>query len=388
MDGSAREKGPAGNTSSQESQDSVYQTDDLFKDGARVPILKRLADVSPEPIDWLWPGRIALGKLTLIPGDPGLGKSFLSLDLASRVTRGTKWPDSSDCAPQGSVVLLSAEDDAADTIRPRLDAAGADVSRVFALSAIAGRDADGPYERPPDLGRDIAEIGKAIDTVPDCKLVIVDPISAYMGGADSHKDAEVRSVLAPLATLAAQRKVAVVCVTHLRKGEGQAIHRSMGSVAFAAAARAVWTVVRDRTEEAKRLFLCVKNNLGNDHTGLAFTLTTGLSPGTVPHIEWYSGPVTMSADEAMAPEPRQRGPDPTDRNEAVDFLRTALADGPRLSKELEEEAREGHGIAVKTLKRARKEIGVVAYREEVLGPWWNRLPDSKGADIDDGNPLS
>ena len=169
----------------------------------RTPVLISLADVEPTEVQWLWKNRIALGKLTLLVGDPGEGKSFLSLDITSRVTTGAKWPDGSGHAPLGGVVLLGAEDDLADTVRPRLDAACADVSRVVALQAVKSRDEQGDYARGLSLDRDLDVVEQAIVATPDCKLLIVDPISAYMGDADSHKNADVRSVLAPLAELRA-----------------------------------------------------------------------------------------------------------------------------------------------------------------------------------------
>src|SRR6478672_10265157 len=124
--------------------DQIGEDEAAFDAGLPVPRLTCLADVAPQPVRWLWPGRIALGKLTLICGDPGLGKSFLTLDLAARLSAGRAWPDgAAPVAGAGSAVLITAEDDAADTIRPRLDAAGADVSRIVALDSVVWRDERG-----------------------------------------------------------------------------------------------------------------------------------------------------------------------------------------------------------------------------------------------------
>ena len=158
-------------------------------------------------------------------------------------------------------MLLNAEDDFADTIRPRLDAHYANCERVFCLTSMS------------DLKRDIGQLRTAIERVENCRLVIVDPVSAYMGQADSHNNSEVRAVLSPLADLAAETRVAVLAVTHLRKGEGAAMYRAMGSLAFVAAARAAWAVCRDKTDPRRRLMLAVKNNLAADVAdGLAFTI--------------------------------------------------------------------------------------------------------------------
>jgi len=206
-------------------------------DTATQPEVIRLADVSPEQVEWLWPGRIAVGKLTVLAGNPGLGKSLATLDIAARVSVGKCWPDNRwEQQPIGGVVLLSAEDDLGDTIRPRLDAHGADVTRIVALKSIKGADGAGDYNRLFDLSRDLEHLRAAIGTVENCRLIVVDPISAYLGKTDSHKNSDVRGVLSPLADLAAETRVAILAVSHLRKGEGAAIYRTMGSLAFVAAA--------------------------------------------------------------------------------------------------------------------------------------------------------
>ncbi len=239
----------------------------------------------------------------MLAGDPGLGKSLVTLDIAARVSRGAPWPDARhDPQPVGGVVLLSGEDDVADTIRPRLDAHNADVSRVIALQGISGSDTAGDYKRPVDLARDLDHLRSAIKEVHNCRLLIVDPISAYMGKSDSHVNAEVRAVLAPFAELAAEMHIAILCVSHLRKGEGQALHRTMGSLAFVAAARAAWVVCKDNSDPERRLLLSVKNNLAADvGSGLAYRIESH-GPSGAPVVCWSAEPVNISADEAMAPE--------------------------------------------------------------------------------------
>jgi hypothetical protein len=338
------------------------------------PVVLRMSDVAPQPVKWLWPSRIALGKLTIIAGDPGLGKSFLTLDMAARVSTGTGWPDAPEVrtAP-GGVVLLSAEDDPADTIRPRLDAAYADVSRIVVVQAVRETDEKGNVvSRCFSLDRDIFALDEAIRGVPDCRLVIVDPISAYLGDADSHKNAEVRAVLAPLNDLAVRRGVAMLAVTHLRKGEGAAIYRAMGSLAFVAAARAVFAVTRDQQDESgeRRLFLPVKNNIGNDRSGFAYRIIA--TDGEAAHVAWERDPVNTDVDEALArPEPR-RGRTPDTRDQAAEWLKGELADGPRASEDLFEQAK-AIGIAKGTLWRAKKVLGIKA-RKVGLEAWEWFLP--------------
>src|SRR5262245_17169993 len=173
-----------------------------------------LADVNAEKIDWLWAGYLAKGKIHVFDGDPGLGKSTATIDIAARVTTGKPWPDGQPgCAPAG-VVLLSAEDGLGDTIRPRLDAAGADVTKVVAITGIPYIDHDTgeSYERSVTLPNDLDRIRVAIEAV-GAAVLIVDPLMAYLGGdVNSHRDQDVRRALAPLAALAEEIGVAVILI--------------------------------------------------------------------------------------------------------------------------------------------------------------------------------
>lgn len=336
-------------------------------DTATKPEVVRMADVQPEQVEWLWPGRIAVGKVTLFAGNPGLGKSLATLDIAARVTAGKCWPDNRWEQQQvGGVVLLSAEDDLGDTIRPRLDSHGADVSRIVALKSIQGSDGEGDYKRSFDLCRDIDHLRAAIGTVENCRLVVVDPISAYMGKTDSHKNADVRSVLTPLAELASETRVAVLAVSHLRKGEGAAIYRTMGSLAFVAAARACWVVTEDSADKRRRLLLPTKNNLSDDTQGLAFRIEAH-GPDGSPVVCWEAEPITVSADEAMGSHGPKRGPAPDDRKAAAEWLREQLASGPMLAKEVVELG-DDLGFTKRTLQRAYRELGGTASRQGFGGP--------------------
>ncbi len=162
----------------------------------------------------------------------------------------------------GSVLILSAEDDLRDTIRPRLDAAGADPSRIFVLPSVT------------DLRNDLAKLRAAIDRAPNCRLLIIDPLNAYVGPSDSHFHTVVRRVFQPLAQLAAEKGLAVLAVSHLRKQTGAAIQRTTGSMGFVAVARAVWTVCRDAVQTDRHLLLPLKNNLVANTDGLAYTITS------------------------------------------------------------------------------------------------------------------
>lgn len=362
-------------------------------DGA--PVIVRLSDVKPEPVAWLWPGRIALGKLTLIAGDPGSGKSFLTLDMAARVSRGWAWPDASGVATTpGGVVLLSAEDGVADTIRPRLDAAGADVGRIVALEAIRSVGDNGRESaRTFDLSRDLPALEAAIRSVDGCRLVVIDPVTAYLGGVDSHKNAEIRGLLAPLGPIAERHRVAMVAVTHLNKsGGGPAIYRAMGSLAFAAAARAAWAVSKDKDDLRRRLLLPIKNNIAPDTGGLAYRIEP-LGVGGCPAVAWEPDPVNVSADEALAGD-RDEGGGRTERDDAAEWLRDFLSDGPKLARDVLTESKAA-GFSKRTIDRAKPVAGVRTRKEAFGGGWvWElgapnqeRQPDAEGCQPPHGGNL-
>ncbi len=348
------------------------------------PVTVSLADVKPEPVHWLWPGRIAIGKVTLLAGDPGLGKSLITLDMAARVTGGLPWPDDlNGMNPPGSVVLLSAEDDVADTIRPRLDAAGADCARVVAFQGVKDvvSESDRSWVRPFRLGCDLSVLGEVLDGLDKPKLVVVDPVTAFLGGVDSHKNAELRGLLAPLADLASAHRVAVVAVTHLNKNVAtSAMYRAMGSLAFVAAARAVWAVVKDKADSARRLMLPVKCNLARDMLGLAFRIGEDhvAGVGSVARVEWEPDPVEIAVDAALAPEQEdaeERGA----LEEAAEWLADVLGNGPVEAKEVRFLATRD-GVAHRTLKRAKHYLGVTAKRSGfgAGGRWVWVLPVHRG----------
>ena len=335
------------------------------------------ADVEPRAVEWLWPGRIPLGKITTIVGDPKIGKSILTLDLAARVSRGMRWPDTQngEKAEPGRVLLLSAEDDIEDTIVPRLQAAAADLGNVEIVGGVSEPKAAG--SRLFQIDRDLYHLERKLAATEGVRLVVLDPVSAFMGDIESHINAAVRGALAPLAELAARFRVAVVCVTHLTKGSGttKALYRAMGSLAFTAVARAVWLVTFDPEDRQRRLLLNAGCNLAEDNGGLAYTVRGGIANRDVPIVAWEDKPVGMSADEALANEQRAN----QDRGavaHAVEWLKAELANGPVPSAELCQKASE-EGISEPTLKRARSKLGVIALPQrngKQLTGWLAALP--------------
>ncbi len=335
------------------------------------PFTRRYSDIAPVPIRWLWPGKIARGKVTLIAGNPGLGKSQLTASIAATVTRGGTWPVSGGNSILGDALFVSAEDDAADTIRPRLDAAGADTARCHELRFKGFTlDSMGALEAAAD------EIGDSL------ALIVIDPITAYMGRADSHKNAEVRAVMAGLAEFASRRSAAIVCVTHLNKSSGtDALARVAGSLAYVAAARAVFLVAKAEEDESSRLFLPMKNNIGRDTEGLAFTVEGVNLPSGIEtsRVRWEGTSVTITASELLVAS--QSGRDDA-VSDAAEFLQTYLAHGPVLFKEVERDAKAA-GHSYRTLERAKAKLKVISQKSSWSGGYLWRLPDTKSANMTD-----
>lgn len=326
------------------------------------PVVVTLADVQPETVSYLWPNRIARRKLNLIVGDPGLGKSQLTLDVAARVSRGAAWPEGSR-APLGDVILLSAEDGLADTIRPRLDVLGADVTRVHALRAIRNTKGD---ERGFCLASDVAQLERVIEQT-GAVLVIIDPISAYLGATDSYKDGEVRGVLAPLAALAERAGPAFLGVMHLGKGaQRPALYRALGSVAFVAAARIVLAVAPHPDDDTRRVLAPVKANICAPSAVLSFTLGAG-------RLEWDAAPVSGLDIDALL----STGTDRHERRAADDWLREVLADGPVAVREIRQAATSA-GLTWHTVERAKDRLRIAPYKlgYGAEGRWFWRWPNT------------
>lgn len=345
-------------------------------------------DIKSKPVEWLWPGRIARGKVTIVCGDPGLGKSLFTVTLAAIVSRGFPWPVDGGHAPVGDTIIVSAEDAADDTIGPRLEAAEADVNRVAILEAIVKTNPDGTNgERMFSLKEDLEELASVLSEMPDPALVIIDPISAYLSGADSHNNAEMRSLLAPLAALATRFNVAIVVVSHLNKNNNNtnALHRVMGSMAFVAAARAGYAVVRDKENPERRLVLPVKNNLASDLTGVAYSImNTG---NNVPVIAWEKDAVIVPKDEILSgPASSEKR---TETDKAKELLVWELTDGPKTAEHMLQ-AGEKEGFSYKTMRLAREQLGVEPEKEKgvVNGSWLWELPENKSVQKVENAPES
>jgi hypothetical protein len=319
----------------------------------------QLSDVTMRPVEWLWPGKFALGKLSLIGGMPSTGKTTISHSIISIVSNGGAWPFSQQRAERGRCVILTAEDDPEDTVAPRLAAAGADLSQVYMITA----SHDGKHFL---LADDLAQLDGFLREHPDTRLVDFDPLSAYLGASDSHRDADVRQVLGPLCQLAAKHHVSVLGITHLSKDEGKsAMARFLGSTGIIAASRSAYLTARIDDE---LLMLPVKNNLAppDESRGLTYEIHSTVVGDDIPTsvVEW-TGTTDMWADEALKlAAGKQRGK----LMEAKEFLADMLTAGPQLQETLETAAREA-GIAWATVRRAKKDLHYESHKDGFSGKW-------------------
>jgi putative DNA primase/helicase len=353
-------------------------------DGAAAPIhesrqliSRRASEIMPRDIDFLWVGRLACGKHTCIAGEPGTGKSQLSIAIAAAISTGGEWPCDEGRAPLGNVVMLNAEDFADDTIVPRLIAAGADLARIHIVNAVA--TTAGANKTVFNLQTDLCLLESKLDEIGNVALIIIDPVSSYMGKTDSHKNSEVRGVLEPISEMAARKRTAVLSVTHFSKsnstGTPKALHRFIGSIAFIGAPRAAFAVLDDPENDGRLLFLHAKNNMAAPPQGLAFRLVQTLIDGLrspVSYVAWDSAPVSMTANQALSAE----GTSDEKRSAlatAEEFLTTRLARGPAAVTEVEEHAR-ALGISKSTLNRARAKLGVRAEKAGLEEGWLLSLP--------------
>lgn len=349
-------------------------------------LLTCLADVKAQALNWLWPDRFPLGKLVVLFGDPGCGKSLVALDCISRLATGRDWPDGSQ-GMVGESLIITNEDEPADTLVPRLQATGitADAMKnIYFLKAMRVRGADGkPGERMFTLN-DIPQLEKKLHSRPNIKLVVIDPIADYLNGVDSHKDADIRQLLNPLGDLAKRTGVCLLLITHCNKGGkgggGKAMYRSMGSIGFVGKARAAFLFSRD-DKNNRRLMSPAKCNLAKDTLGMAYNIISVdveiegqmVSQGA---IDWI-GTTEITADEALA-EGEPVG-DPK-KSDAKELIQEMLAAGEMSSEVILNRAAD-RGISRATVYRAKEELGVKV-RKQGFNPtvWLWSLPPETGGD--------
>ena len=337
--------------------------------------LVRGSDVVPEAIQWLWPGYLAQGKLHVLAGAPGTGKTTLALRLAAIVSSGGQWPSGGYC-PVANVVIWSGEDDVKDTLVPRLIAAGADMGHVHFVDGVS--DADGL--RSFDPAKDVPALQAAIQKAGGASLLVVDPIVSAVAG-DGHKAGDVRRGLQPLVDLAMQERCALLGISHFSKGTSgrDPLERVTGSVSFGALARVVFVAAKEQQADGaetaaspRSLFLRCKSNIGPDSGGFEYTLEQRA-------LEGFTGMFASVATFGLAVEGNTRAilthaeTEPGDGDggalaEAKAWLLDSLLDGPKPQREILKAATiEGHSKP--TLKRAKKSLGVVSRKSSLHGGW-------------------
>jgi hypothetical protein len=313
-----------------------------------------VADVDREQVTWLWRDRIPRGKVTVLDGDPGTGKSTLTLTIAAKVSTSSPFPDGTR-PERADVILLSAEDDIGDTIRPRLEAAGADLSRCWVLPDV---HPEGEPPRPPELPADLDTIegmvkGKA------AALVVIDPLMAFLSGqVNAHVDQDVRRVLASLGYMAARTGAAVVIVRHMNKGTGSALYRGSGSIGIVGAARAGLLVAPDPDDEGRRILAMTKSNLAKMPDALAYRLVNDERYG-VARIQWDGASRHTAAELVRHRVDEDEAPALA---EAVRVLKEILSDGPLAAGNVKRTAATA-GVSERTLHRARQALGVTTRRQ-------------------------
>lgn len=287
------------------------------------------------------------------------------------MSTGRAWPDGASCEA-GDVLLVSGEDDPETTLRPRLDAHGADVERVHLLRAVHRVARNGKAGLSMFTLEDVPALEKALAGLRAPRLCIIDPIGSFLGGkVDAHRDNEVRAVLAPIAMLAERYGIAVLVVAHHNKSNaGRADDLILGSRAFSGLARAVLHLLRDPEDEDRRLLLPGKMNVARQPVGLAFRIE-----GEPARLTWEAGAVDLKADGVLAAMAGQG--DGGAREEAREWLRDVLSDGPQPAADVKRRA-EADGIKSRTLDRAKQDLGVITTREGYgsQGRWMWAMPHS------------
>jgi hypothetical protein len=330
-------------------------------------LLRRACDLTVPAIEWLWPGYLAAGSIAILDGDPGLGKSLITLDLAARLSTGRTWPDGAASTGPAPVALLFEEDPEAVVV-PRLQALGADMTCVYLWPRL---EEPGLPHFPSDIQRLDQELGAS-----GSKLAIIDPIMAFLDPTVmANTDANVRRALGPLAKVAEKHRCVILLVRHLNKENApNALYRGGGSIAFIAACRLAWLVGHDPQMEETLILAQTKNNFAARQPSLAYSLATNAL-----RVDWQ-GVSRWKADDLAVYHPMP------ERRRARDFLRLFLEAGPRTARAIRAAAKE-NGVSEASLRRAKKDLKITpvrVYDGGVRNHYWlmpgQQVPDGPASD--------
>jgi len=332
--------------------------------GSKDGCLRTISDIEPKDVEWLWKFHIPLGELTLLIGDPGVGKSYFSYFLSALVSKGGFWPtDTNEYIKSGKVLILSTDEDPNYGIRPRAEAAGADLDKISVLEG--SRDEQGRI-KIINLTNDIHRLEAILEKDKGYRLIVIDPLSDYIVHVDTYKYSDVRWALAPINALARKYHVAIVGIMHCNNNTSlQVLYRIMGSMGFPSVARAIWLIAKDREdEENKRLYFSpLKNNLAPEQKTLAFHLK---NLGKVAIVVFESEPVgdDFEIEDVLVPQERI-----SETKRAKNFLKETLKDGAVPTKEIRSAARD-EGLSWATVRRAKEKLEIKAVKENKPGGKW------------------
>ena len=315
-------------------------------------VLIAATDITPQPVRWCWPGRIPLRAVTILDGDPGLGKSAITYDLTGRISSGQPMPNCTEAMPPSGVVLLQAEDSLAGTILPNLQACGADLGKVRLYDK--ERFAVQPFVLPNNLPL----IETAIVNV-GAKLLVIDPLTAFCLDTNTNADAAVRRVLGPLAVLAERNDLAVLVVRHRRKTAARnPLYGGAGSIGIIATARSALLVGHNPSSENKHQHILALNKSN-------LTDAESLSHPNHQTSQWgnnrqWLGPSKYSAGDITAAQ--ANADEHTAEREAMYVLYSILAEGGVSAREVIQGAKDA-GISERTLRRAKKDLRVESVKK-------------------------
>jgi putative DNA primase/helicase len=344
------------------------------------------SNVTTRKIKWLWKHRVPLGKLTLFVGVPGSGKSLAAGDVAARLSTGKNWFDANNTFLPSDTLMLCGEDDIEDTTIPRLQAAGADLTKIHFLKSVITDEGKGetPEERELQFDKDLKQIEEFLHNSPDVRLIVVDPVSNYMGAAKMNAEQEVRSVLIPLKNLAEKMDVAIIGVMHLnKKVETNAINRVGGAMAFVGVARSAYLFQASEEEgniTQQHFMVLLKCNITKKVDGLVYEIParTVMIEGSeewMPYINFIAT-TTKNAEGVLQPKTEIPGRPPESLTVAKSWLKEFLSDGPKPSAEVFKAGKELKDLKPRTIERAKAEVGVVSAKDGKAWCWSLPAPET------------
>ncbi|SPR99313.1 AAA family ATPase [Cupriavidus taiwanensis] len=336
-------------------------------------MLNCAADVVPEAISWLWPEWLPAGKYTVLAGSPGTGKTTIALAMAGIVSTGGVWPDGARMEAPGRVLMWSGEDNPADTLVPRLMAAGANLKNIYFVDKVA--DDSGEIEPFDPANEDHAyHLSDRLAKMGGADLLIIDPIVSAVSG-DAHRANDVRRDLQKLVDLAASHRCALLGITHFSKGTKGASpsERVIGSQAFVALARMVLVAGKDEAAE-RRIMARAKTNIWKDDGGIVYGIEQveaciGITASRIAWGELIEGSAREILNDVEQTDDEER----TTLDDAEEFLAGLLSDGPMRAKEIKADA-DGAGFAWRTMQRASSRLGVEKRKLGVKEGWVWAIP--------------